>query len=70
MRRGATRLELGQTTYDLKRRRGAEMSPRWLYIKGSNPGLHLTFRAASRGMFQAISPPARRVFKDDGARRG
>ncbi|MEK7799054.1 MAG: GNAT family N-acetyltransferase [Acidobacteriota bacterium] len=68
IRHGATRLELGQTTYDLKARLGAEMSARWLYIKCPNPAVHLTLRVASRALFPTISPPPRRVFKDDGVR--
>ena len=68
IRQGATRLELGQTTYDLKGRLGAEMSARWLYIKCPNPAVHLTLRAASKALFPTISPPPRRVFRDDGVR--
>ena len=64
IRHGATRLELGQTTYDLKQRLGAETSARWLYIKCPNPAVHLTLRAASRALFPTISPPPRRVFKE------
>ena len=66
IRRGTGRLELGQTTYDLKQRLGAETSARWLYIKCPKPALHLTLRAASRALFPAISPPPRRVFRDHG----
>ena len=68
IRHGATRLELGQTTYDLKQRLGAETSARWLYIKCPNPLVHLTLRAASKALFPTISPPPRRVFRDDGVR--
>ena len=68
IRHGATQLELGQTTYDLKQRLGAEMSARWLYVKCTNPRVHVTLRAASRALFPTISPPPRRVFNDDGAR--
>jgi len=66
IRRGATRLELGQTTYDLKQRLGAETSARWLYIKCPNRAAQLTLRAASQTLFPAISPAPRRVFKDEG----
>ncbi len=68
IRCGATRLELGQTTYDLKQRLGAGMSPRWLHIKCTNPAVHLTLRAASRSLFPAIASSPRRVFKDPGVR--
>ncbi len=67
IRHGATRLELGQTTYDLKGRLGAEMSARWLYIKCPSPAVHFTLRAASKALFPTTSPPPRRVFRDDGA---
>ena len=60
----ATRLELGQTTYDLKQRLGAAMSPRWLYIKCPNPAVQVAIRAASGALFPSIAPPPRRVFKD------
>jgi predicted N-acyltransferase len=66
IRSKAARLELGQTTYDLKQRLGAGPSPRWLYIKCLNPALHVTLRAASGALFPAISPPPRRVFKSSG----
>ncbi|HKY31019.1 MAG TPA: GNAT family N-acetyltransferase [Candidatus Polarisedimenticolia bacterium] len=68
IRRGSTRLELGQTTYELKQRLGAELSGRSLYIKCPNPVVGLTLRVASRSLFPPISPPPRRVFKDDGIR--
>ena len=68
IRHGATRLELGQTSYDLKRRLGAELSARWLYLKCPNRAVHLAVRVASRALFPTISAPPRRVFKDDGVR--
>lgn len=68
IRRGATRLDLGQTTYDLKGRLGAGTSPRWLYIKCSGRTAHLALRAASGALFPRVSPPPRRVFKDAGVR--
>ena len=63
IRSKAMRLELGQTTYELKQRLGAGLFPRWLYLKCLNPALHLTLRAASRAVFPEISIPPRRVFK-------
>jgi hypothetical protein len=68
IRLGAKRLDLGQTTYDLKGRLGAEMSPRWIFIRCPNPAVHLTLRAASGALFPAVLPTPRRVFKDDGVR--
>lgn len=68
IRHGATRLELGQTSYDLKQRLGAEVSARWLYIKCLNPAAHLTLRIASRALFPTVSPPPRRVFRTAGGR--
>jgi predicted N-acyltransferase len=64
----ARRLDLGQTTYDLKQRLGADTSPRWLYVKCSNPVVHLTLRVASRALFPKISPAPRRVFRDERVR--
>jgi predicted N-acyltransferase len=68
IRRGVARLDLGQTTYDLKGRLGAETSPRWLCVKCPNPAMHLMLRAASGALFPAVSPPPRRVFRDDAVR--
>ena len=68
IRLGAKRLELGQTTYDLKGRLGAGTSERWLCIKCPNPAVHLALRAASGALFPTVSPPHRRVFKDAVAR--
>ena len=66
IRHGAKRLELGQTTYELKQRLGAALSPRWLYIKCLSPALHSILRAGSRAFFPAISPAPRNVFRGDG----
>ena len=66
IRRGATRLDLGQTTYDLKGRLGAGTSPRWLYIKCSRRTAHTALRTASGALFPRVSPPPRRVFKGEG----
>lgn len=63
IRHGATRLDLGQTTYDLKGRLGAETSPRWVYVKCPKPAVHLMLRAASGALFPTVSLPPRRVFK-------
>ncbi len=65
IRRGVTRLDMGQTTYDLKGRLGAETSPRWLWLKCPNPAMHLMLRAASGALFPTVSPPPRRVFRTD-----
>ncbi len=63
IRRGARRLELGQTTYDLKGRLGAATSARSLCVRCPNPALHLALRVASRALFPRTSPRPRRVFK-------
>ena len=63
IRSGAARLELGQTTYDLKGRLGARTSERWLYLKCPNPAARLGLRLASKSLFPAIPRPPRRVFK-------
>jgi len=69
IRAGARRLDLGQTTYDLKGRLGAETSARWLYVKCRKPAVHLMLRAASGVLFPTVSHPPRRVFKADDVRR-
>lgn len=66
IRRGATRLELGQTTYDLKQRLGADVSPRVIYIKSLNRAAQVSLRAASGALFPETSPRPRRVFRDAG----
>ncbi len=63
IRRGASRLELGQTTYDLKGRLGAATSARSLCVRCPNRALHLALRAGSRALFPRTSPRPRRVFK-------
>jgi predicted N-acyltransferase len=65
IRQGAKRLELGQTTYDLKGRLGAETSPRWLYAKCPQQAVHIMLRAATGVLFPAVSLPSRRVFRTD-----
>ena len=65
IRHGATRLDLGQTTYELKGRLGAETSPRWVYVKCPKPAVHLMLRSASGALFPTVSLPPRRVFKAD-----
>jgi predicted N-acyltransferase len=63
IRRGAARLELGQTSYDLKRRHGAEAVPLFVYLKCTNPVGHALLRAARPVMFPTHSYARRRVFR-------
>lgn len=64
IRRGAAKLELGQTSYDLKRRHGADAVPRFIYLKYTNPAGHALLRALRGVMFPAHSYPQRRVFRE------
>ena len=64
IRRGAPRLELGQTSYDLKGRLGARFTSRHLFLKHRSGLVHPLLRATKHLLFPQLSPVARRVFKD------
>ncbi|MGD2216535.1 MAG: GNAT family N-acetyltransferase [Gemmatimonadales bacterium] len=64
IRSGAARLELGQTSYDLKRRHGADTFPRFLYLKCNNRVGQALLRAARGVMFPTHAFTQRRVFKE------
>jgi hypothetical protein len=64
IREGVDYLELGQTSYALKTRLGAEEIPRDLYLKGCSAGLHRMLRAGAPLLFPAHPPTPRRVFRD------
>lgn len=59
---GARRLELGQTSYEMKSRMGAEESPRYLYLRYRGPLKHALLRRFSRALFPRHEYPRRRVF--------
>lgn len=59
---GATRLELGQTSYAMKSRMGAEESPRYLYLRYRGAIKHSLLRRFSGLLFPKYEYPRRRVF--------
>lgn len=59
---GATRLELGQTSYAMKSRMGAEESPRYLYLRYRGAVKHSLLRRFSSVLFPKYEYPRRRVF--------
>lgn len=59
---GARRLELGQTSYAMKSRLGAEESPRYLYLRYRGLLKHSLLRGFSPVLFPKYSYPRRRVF--------
>ena len=64
-RRGARTLGLGQTSYGLKGRLGAEAQPRWLYLKHTGRLPHAALRLLSGLLFPTFEIPHRRVFHHD-----
>jgi hypothetical protein len=65
IRFGASRLEMGQTSYALKSRLGAVEMPRFLYLRHRNPLGHLLLRGSAGLLFPQHDYPARRVFWGD-----
>jgi hypothetical protein len=65
IRSGASRLEMGQTSYPLKSRLGAVAVPRFLYLRHRQPTAHLLLRAAAGLLFPAQDSPVRHVFRGD-----
>jgi hypothetical protein len=63
LRAGASRLELGQTSYPLKSRLGAAEVPRFLYLRHRHPLGHLLLRGSAGLLFPRQDYPARRVFR-------
>jgi predicted N-acyltransferase len=59
---GARRLELGQTSYAMKSRLGAEESPRYLYLRYRGLLKHSLLRGFSPILFPQYRYPRRRVF--------
>ncbi|HEU4335039.1 MAG TPA: hypothetical protein VFT32_11135 [Candidatus Eisenbacteria bacterium] len=62
IRRGAARVELGQTSYALKARLGAVTEPRWLYLRHRRAFRHELLRRGAPLLFPDTSVPARHVF--------
>jgi predicted N-acyltransferase len=63
--RGATALEMGQTSYDLKGRLGARTAARELYVRYRSPIGHWLLRAARGALFPVVRTAPRRVFRDE-----
>ncbi|HKI36788.1 MAG TPA: GNAT family N-acetyltransferase [Gemmataceae bacterium] len=63
IRSGASRLELGQTSYALKGRLGAVEVPRFLYLRHRQPLAHLLLRGSAGLLFPRHDYPSRRVFR-------
>jgi predicted N-acyltransferase len=59
---GAERLELGQTSYEMKSRMGAEESPRYLYLRYRGTVRNALLRGFSPALFPRHQYPRRRVF--------
>jgi len=63
IRSGAPALEMGQTSYEPKRRLGAVTTPRVLFLRYRSPVGHALFRAASPLLFPVPPLPPRRIFR-------
>ena len=63
IRSGAPALEMGQTSYEPKRRLGAVPTPRVLFLRCRSPLGHRLFRAASPLLFPVPPLPPRRIFR-------
>lgn len=61
---GSARLEMGQTSYDIKRRLGAVTEPRYLYIRHRHPMVHRMLSLVRNLVFPDRAFPSRRVFRD------
>jgi hypothetical protein len=64
IRRGAAVLELGQTSYDIKRRLGAGVQPRYLYLRHRSRAQHELLRWTAGVVFPTRTFPPRHVFRD------
>lgn len=63
IRAGASRLEMGQTSYPLKSRLGAVAVPRFLYLRHRHPLGHSLLRGSAGLLFPQQEYAARRVFR-------
>lgn len=64
IRTGKPWLHLGQTSYALKGRMGATLSPRSLYVRHRSPAWHALLRSSSSLLFPEYREDPRRVFRD------
>ena len=64
IRSGASRLEMGQTSYPLKSRMGAVPEPRFLYLRCRRPLGAWLLRRLARVLFPEQDYPPRRVFRE------
>lgn len=62
-RTGKAWLHLGQTSYALKGRMGATLSPRHLYVRHRSPAWHALLRSSSGLLFPSHREDPRRVFR-------
>ncbi len=65
IRSGASRLEMGQTSYAIKSRMGAEQVPRCLFVRHRSAVGHSLLRSATGLLFPKQDYPNRRVFVDE-----
>lgn len=63
VRHGASGLEMGQTSYGIKTRLGAQPTARHLYVQHRGPLLHRLLRALGGVLFPDHVVPPRRVFR-------
>jgi hypothetical protein len=63
LRHGASALEMGQTSYGIKTRLGAQPTARHLYIRHRGPLLHRLLSASGGVLFPSRVIPPRRVFR-------
>ncbi|MBA4157724.1 MAG: GNAT family N-acetyltransferase [Gemmatimonadetes bacterium] len=63
IRSGAGALEMGQTSYALKQRLGAQPSARHLFFRHRQPVMHRLFHMAGGALFPELALPARQVFR-------
>lgn len=63
VRHGASGLEMGQTSYGIKTRLGAQPTARHLYLRHRGPLLHRLLRALGGVLFPDHVVPPRRVFR-------
>jgi len=65
IRSTSSRLDLGQTSYALKSRLGASLSPRTIFLKHRTPRYHRLLQNFSGFLFQELKVPKRRVFHSE-----
>lgn len=63
LRHGACALEMGQTSYDIKTRLGAQPTARYLYLQHRSPLIHGLLRSVRGVLFPRRVIPPRRVFR-------